>query len=144
MKYFTIKELTKSATAEKYRIENLTTKEVVDNLTTLADMVLDPLREAWGGPIKLTCAYRSKEVNSKVNGHPNSHHIYGCAADIICLEKDQDRMMKILMANPNVDLCQNYPDRNFVHVNIARPGEKPRRLAMTLYKDKKAIPYVRH
>lgn len=143
MKYFTIKELTKSATAEKYKLENLATNEVVENLTKLTELVLDPLREVWGSPIKLTCAYRSKEVNKKVGGHPNSHHTYGCAADIVCLANDQDRMMKILMKNPNVDLCQNYPDRNFIHVNIARPGEKTRRLAMTQWKDKKAIAYTK-
>lgn len=141
MKYFTIKELTKSATAEKYKLENLATNEVVENLTKLTELVLDPLREAWGKPVKLTCAYRSKEVNSKVGGHPNSHHTYGCAADIVCLAQDQDRMMKILIANPNVDLCQNYPDRNFIHVNIARPGQKPRRLAMTQRKNMQAVPY---
>lgn len=141
MKYFTIKELTKSATAEKYKLENLATNEVVENLTKLTELVLDPLREAWGKPVKLTCAYRSKEVNSKVGGHPNSHHTYGCAADIVCLAQDQDRMMKILIANPNVDLCRNYPDRNFIHVNIARPGQKPRRLAMTQRKNMQAVPY---
>lgn len=141
MKYFTIKELTKSATAEKYGIENLATNEVVENLTKLTELVLDPLREQLGKPVKLTCAYRSKEVNKKVGGHPDSHHIYGCAADIVCLAQDQNRMMAILIKNPNVDLCQNYPDRNFIHVNIARPGEKPRRLAMTQYKGKKVIPY---
>ena len=141
MKYFTIKELTKSATAEKYKLENLATNEVVENLTKLTELVLDPLREQLGKPVKLTCAYRSKEVNKKVGGHPNSHHTYGCAADIVCLAQDQDRMMQILMKNPHVDLCQNYPDRNFIHVNIARQGEKPRNLALTQCKNKKAIPY---
>lgn len=143
MKYFTVKELTKSATAEKYGIENLATNEVVENLTKLTELVLDPLREQLGKPVKLTCACRDKKVNAKVGGHPDSHHTYGCAADIVCLAQDQDRMMKILIANPNVDLCQNYPDRNFIHVNIARSGEKPRRLARTQYKSKKAIPYKR-
>lgn len=46
-------------------------------------------------------------------------------------------------ANPHVDLCQNYPDRNFIHVNIARPLEKPRRLAMTQRKGKKAAAYTK-
>lgn len=143
MKYFTIKELTKSATAEKYRLKNIPSEQEELNLLYLTTRILDPLRESWGLPIKLTCAYRSKEVNKKVGGHPNSHHTYGCAADIVCLEKDQDRMMKLLIANPHVDLCQNYPDRNFIHVNIARPREKPRRLAMTQYKGKKAIAYTK-
>lgn len=141
MKYFTIDELTKSATAEKYKIYNIPGAGEERNLYTLVDLILDPLREAWGKPIRLTCAFRSKKVNAKVGGHPDSHHIYGCAADIVCLAQDQDRMMAILMKNPNVDLCQNYPDRNFIHVNIARPGEKSRCLAMTQVKGKKAIPY---
>lgn len=143
MKYFTMKELTKSATAEKYGLKNEpATKEQV-LLKSLVKLVLDPLRESWGKPIQLTCAYRSKEVNEKVGGHPNSHHTYGCAADIVCLQKDQDRMMQLLIANPHVDLCQNYPDRNFIHVNIARPGEKPRRLAMTQWKNKKVVAYTK-
>lgn len=145
MKYSTLKELTASAAAEQYKLENTPPDEAVENLTGLAEKVLDPLREAWGAPVKLTCAYRSREVNKKVGGHPDSRHLYGCAADIVCAEKDQVRMMKILTANPHVDLCQNYPDRNFIHVNTARPGEKPRRLALTQYKNKKAVPYiVRH
>lgn len=80
MKYFTVKELTKSATAEKYKLQNLATNEVVENLTKLVEKVLDPLREQLGKPVKLTCAYRSKEVNKKVGGNPDSHHTYDCAA----------------------------------------------------------------
>lgn len=143
MKHFTLKELTASETAKKHNLENLATNEVVENLTNLVEKVLDPLRDAWGSPIKLTCGYRSKSVNEKVGGHPNSHHLYGCAVDIVCLEKDQDRMMRLLINNPHVDLCQKYPDRNFIHVNIARPNEKTRRLAMTQYKGKKAIPFTK-
>lgn len=143
MKYFTMKELTKSATAEKYGLKNEPTRHIRENLEELVETVLDPLREAWGSPIRLTCAFRDIEVNAKVGGHPNSHHIYGCAADIVCVAKDQDRMMQLLIANPHVDLCQNYPDRNFIHVNTARPGEKPRRLAMTQRKGKKAVVYTK-
>lgn len=143
MKYFTMKELTKSATAEKYGLKNEPEMNERVLLRSLVKLILDPLREAWGSPIRLTCAFRSKEVNKKVGGHPNSHHIYGCAADIVCPEKDQDRMMQMLIANPHVDLCQNYPDRNFIHVNISRPLEKPRRLAMTQWKNKKVVAYTK-
>ncbi|SFB96510.1 Peptidase M15 [Brevinema andersonii] len=141
MKYFTMAELIKSQTAAQSFLNNIPGLAEKAMLEELVVTVSDPLREAWRSPIKLTCAYRSNEVNKKVGGHPNSHHIYGCAADIVCLKQEQDRMMKILIANPHVDLCQNYPDRNFIHVNIARPGQKPRNLALTQYKNQKAIPY---
>lgn len=143
MKHFTMKELTDSVTAVKHKLNNTPGEREIQNLNKLVTLVLDPLRESWGKPIKLTCAFRSISVNAKVGGHPNSHHTYGCAADIVCPTKDQDKMMEILMSNPHVDLCQNYPDRNFIHVNIGRPGETPRNLAMTQYKGQKAVYYAR-
>jgi hypothetical protein len=46
MKYFTIKELCKSETADRLKIDNTPPKEVVDNLTFFVEKILDPLRES--------------------------------------------------------------------------------------------------
>ena len=51
MKYFTIAELTRSATAQAKGIDNAPGQGHIDNLRALVDNVLDPLREAWGKPI---------------------------------------------------------------------------------------------
>ena len=74
MKYFTINELTKSATATSKGIDNTPTKEVVGNLTTLVDKVLDPLREAYGKPIKVNSGYRCPKLNKAVGGSATSQH----------------------------------------------------------------------
>ena len=47
MKYFTIRELTRSATATAEKIDNTPSQAVVDKLTALIENVLDPLREAY-------------------------------------------------------------------------------------------------
>lgn len=60
MKHFTIKELTNSSTAKSKGIDNTPTREVVGNLTTLVDKVLDPLREETDTQIRYI--WREAEV----------------------------------------------------------------------------------
>lgn len=82
MKYFTIKELTKSDTAKSKGLDNTPGKEAAANLEALTLKVLDPLREAWGKPIYVNSGYRSPAVNKAVGGVPTSMHMSGHAADI--------------------------------------------------------------
>lgn len=51
-------------------------------MTLLVDHILDPIREAWGKPIKINSGYRSKALNSKIGGSKTSDHMLGRAADI--------------------------------------------------------------
>lgn len=83
MKYFTIKELCKSDTADAYKIDNSPTEEDKMRLVELIEELLDPLREAWGSPIKVTSGYRSKNLNRVIkNSSPTSAHCIGYAADL--------------------------------------------------------------
>ncbi len=82
MKYFTISELTASATALREGIDNRPSKCAFNLLHVLVDQLLDPIREAWGKPIIVSSGYRCKELNALVGGVKNSHHLLGCAADI--------------------------------------------------------------
>jgi hypothetical protein len=45
MKYFTIKELCQSKTANQLKIDNTPTEEIIEHLTLLTECLLDPLRE---------------------------------------------------------------------------------------------------
>lgn len=83
MRYFTIKELTDSQTARARGIDNTPDAEHERNLRTLVAAVLDPLREAYGKPIRVTSGYRSPRLNSAVGGVKKSHHSRGMAADIV-------------------------------------------------------------
>ena len=82
MKYFSIKELTKSETATKKGIDNTPNAGQVKNLGALIDNLLDPIREQWGAAIYVTSGFRSVALNKAVGGVANSHHLGGYAADL--------------------------------------------------------------
>lgn len=85
-KFFTLKEMTRSSTAEKLGIDNTPNELIINNLDDLVTNVLDPLREAYGKPIRVTSGYRCEALNKAVKGVKNSQHIKGQAADITPLE----------------------------------------------------------
>lgn len=82
MKYFTLQELTASATAKRKGIDNTPDAKVKANLSELVANVLDPLREAWGKPIVVTSGYRCTKLNKAVGGSSRSQHCKGEAVDI--------------------------------------------------------------
>lgn len=85
-KYFTMKEMTRSSTAAKLGIDNTPNELIINNLNDLVTNVLDPLREAYGKPIRVTSGYRCPRLNEAVKGVKNSQHMKGQAADITPLE----------------------------------------------------------
>ena len=90
MKYFTIAELTRTNHSEN----NTPDAEEVINLVTLVEKVLDPAREEFGQPIKVTSGFRSEEINKKIGGAKGSQHMFGQAADIQC--SDNKKLFRIL------------------------------------------------
>lgn len=82
MKYFTIAELTKSATADRLKIDNTPTPAIEQNLKYLVFAILDPIREEYGKPIYVNCAYRCPKLNKAVGGSKTSAHLNGLAADL--------------------------------------------------------------
>lgn len=103
MKYFTIEELTRSATADRYGIDNIPTPEIKRNIERLIAELLDPAREKLGKPIYVNSGYRCRELNRKVGGVPNSFHLQGRAADLDT-RGDNLRLFKILSKLPHVEL----------------------------------------
>ena len=98
MKYFTIPELTSSATAQREGIDNRPSKCAYHLLHVLVDQLLDPIREAWGEPIVVSSGYRCPELNALVGGAQHSHHLIGCAADLIAGNRaDHRRLFKLIV-----------------------------------------------
>lgn len=56
--------------------------ELRDNIKSLVDKVIQPLRDAWGKPLAINSGYRCEELNAKVGGQPTSQHRRGEAADV--------------------------------------------------------------
>ena len=81
-KYFELSEFIRSDTAERKRIDNTPTFEIVEHLDELVETVLDPLRAAYGQPIRISSGYRCPELNRAVKGAATSVHMVGYAADL--------------------------------------------------------------
>lgn len=93
MKHFTLAELCRSHTADRHGIDNRCKKEEADRLTALVEHVLDPAREAWGGPLTVNSGYRSPQLNRQVGGVPASQHMRGEAADITAGSRADNRRL---------------------------------------------------
>ena len=97
MKYFTIAELCRSNTADKFLIDNKCTKEQAANMMALVNNVLDPLREAYGKPIRVNSGFRCEKLNKKVGGSKTSDHLHGMAADITAgIPKENKRLFYLI------------------------------------------------
>lgn len=120
-KCFAWEEFTKSDTAKRLHINNaITTWEVRDNIIALVEDVLQPLRDAWGGPLFINSGYRCLELNKAVGGVPTSQHVLGCAADVGC--SDPLALAKLAQRmNLPFDQMIIYP--SFVHFSYKKDGE---------------------
>ena len=61
---------------------NVPNEAEVASLRSLAEMILQPLRDALGKPVRVNSAFRSEAVNRAVGGTATSQHRLGQAADI--------------------------------------------------------------
>ena len=120
-KHFTWAEFTKSDTAKRLHINNaITSWEVRDNIKALVEDVLQPLRDAWGGPLFINSGYRCLELNKAVGGVPTSQHVLGQAADVGC--SDPFALAKLAKRmNLPFDQMIIYP--SFVHFSYKKDGE---------------------
>ena len=128
MKYFSISELTHSDTAVSLGIDNTPTPSAVPLMVELIDRVLDPIREHWGLPIRVTSGYRCPELNEEVGGVEDSWHMDGCAADITAIviseEHRRHRNIELMSLIRTMHLtgkialteCYAGPDYRYIHV----------------------------
>ena len=123
MKYFTLKELTKSDTAKRRGITNIPNKEEENNLIALVENILDPLREAYGKPIIVTSGYRCEELNRLVGGSKTSQHRAGMAVDIRTVpdtvEENKELYDLIISLNLPFDQLINEHNFDWIHVSYS-------------------------
>jgi len=137
MKYFTMNELLKSATARRLGINNVPNREQCACLKELVENILDPLREGWGAPIIITSGFRSEKLNKAIGGAASSQHCMGQAADIRTVSDNPEDNNKLLhclidMGLPFDQLISEYVDGkgrpDWIHVSY---GPRNRRQKLT-------------
>jgi len=127
-KYFTMDELTVSATARAYGIINMPDDEVRRNLLLLTEKILDPMREMWGSRIWVNSGYRSSALNAKLSElgyHPSekSQHMRGLAADVTVGGVDENRKLFMALANSGIIFGQVIAEDGFKWLHVALDGD---------------------
>lgn len=129
MKYFTMKELTKSSTADKLGIDNTPTTEASAQLSNLVTHVLDPLREMYGKPITVNSGYRCPKLNAAVGGAKSSQHMRGEAADITGGSREENKkLFELIRDNLPFDQLLNESDYSWVHVSYVSTSKNRKQI----------------
>lgn len=81
-KEVTWRDLCKSATAERYKIENTPDESSIANLEALIEYIVKPIYDEFPNA-EITNGYRCKELNDKIGGAKGSQHTKGQAVDIV-------------------------------------------------------------
>jgi zinc D-Ala-D-Ala carboxypeptidase len=100
-KNFTLQELTRSNVGVRLGIKNEPTTDGIHKLTMMVNSLLQPIRDKIG-PIRITSAYRSDEINVAIGGSPNSQHCRYEAID--CQYVYKSKMDNIKIYNTLVEL----------------------------------------
>lgn len=132
MKYFTIAEFCKSETADRLGIDNRCNKENVANMTALVNNVLDPLREAYGKPIRVNSGFRCPALNKAVKGSATSDHMTGRAVDITGGSPAENKKLFYMIQSLELPFDQLIDEKHFswVHVSYRKEGNRKQVLAL--------------
>ena len=121
MRYFSIKEFTRSATADRLKIDNSLPPELLDAATYTLQR-LDDIREGYGKPIIITSGYRCQTLNKAVGGKSNSQHLKAQAAD---LQWDDDLLTYLLQYAKFDQLIEERSKRTkWLHISFLPTGER--------------------
>ena len=78
---FSLSELTKSQTAERKGIDNTPSPTHQENLKSLCEMILQPVRDHFSRVVTISSGYRSPELCTAIGSKITSQHAKGQAAD---------------------------------------------------------------
>lgn len=131
-KNFTLEELTKSATADRLKINNEPAEQELNNLLVLCRDILQPIRDAYGKTIIVSSGYRCAKLNKAVGGSKTSQHVKGEAADIHTTSdtkasnKALFELILDMVQKDKITVGQliNEYDYNWIHVSLPTKDHK--------------------
>ncbi|MBF0283605.1 MAG: peptidase M15A [Magnetococcales bacterium] len=136
--HFKLSEFTASMTAVRHGVPVviLPGSHEWGNLQRLCEDVLEPLRTATGGPIRILSGYRPPELNRLVGGSPTSAHLKACAADLQ-VGDHAPYDLALWLSRSGLPFDQVILEFNrWVHVAVAEPNLRPRRQVRTAWRNR--------
>ena len=118
---FSLRELTKSQTAERKGISNEPSEEHIENLKLLCTHVLQKVRDQFG-IVSISSGYRSPELCEALGSKSTSQHALGQAADFECYGVDNNELFNWVISNVEFDqaILEFYdgsPESGWLHVS---------------------------
>ena len=135
---FTLQELIKSQTALRKGINNKpASPDIVVNLQTLCEKVLQPVRDHFGKPVTVNSGYRCPKLNKAIGSSSKSQHTKGLAADIEIPGVSNKELAEYIESNLPFDqlILEFYngvdPNSGWVHVSYVN-DDKNRKQTLTI------------
>ncbi len=131
--HFSLIEFTKSQTAIRKNIDNTPSDVHINNLTLVAENILEPVRKHFDRPVIITSGYRSLPLCAAIGSSKFSQHALGQAVDFEVVGIDNYETANYIFDNLPFDqlILEFYepgiPDSGWIHcsyttVNSRRTG----------------------
>ena len=132
--HFSLRELTKSSTAERLGIANEPGPAEVENM--VCETILQPVRENYGIPFVPNSGFRCLELNRSIKSSDTSQHVTGQAVDFEVPGIANKEVALWVMENCEFDQLilefykEGIPDSGWVHCSytLARDNRKSARI----------------
>ena len=142
---FTLKEFTKSSTADRLGIDNsVQDQQTLVNLCALTHNVLQPVRNEHGR-VNCNSIFRCLDLNRAIKSRDNSQHVKGEAGDIECPAIDNFRLANWIATNLDYDMVllefytKGIPDSGWVHVSFKADGSNRKKQLTAVKKKGKTV-----
>lgn len=111
---FSYKEFTHSDTAVRLGIDNTPSENDLKRGYEVYDNVIAPIRNEWGD-VRITSAYRSRELNKHVGGVTNSQHLTGEAVDFVVPGHSHKEVAEWIIEN--IEFDQLILEPSWIHIS---------------------------
>ncbi len=143
---FSLNELTKSQTAERKGIDNTPSAEHQDNLKSLCEMILQPIRDHFGQVVSVSSGYRSPELCVAIGSSTKSQHAKGQASDFEIFGVSNKELADYIDQNLDYDQLileywkgEDEPNSGWVHCSFNTQGN--RKQYLRAYKENGSTKY---
>jgi len=142
---FSLNELTKSQTAERKGIDNTPSTEHQENLKSLCEMILQPIRDHFDCVVSVSSGYRSPELCVAIGSSTQSQHAKGQASDFEIFGVSNKELADYIDQNLDYDqLILEYwkesdPNSGWIHCSFNTQGN--RKQYLRAYKENGSTKY---
>ena len=143
---FSLNELTKSQTAERKGIDNTPSAEHQENLKSLCEMILQPIRDHFGQVVSVSSGYRSPELCVAIGSSTQSQHAKGEASDFEIFGISNKKLADYIDQNLDYDQLileywkgEDEPNSGWVHCSYTNGNN--RKQYLRAYKENGSTKY---